>query len=241
MSDNLKQIKQKVIQDIDPNGAPESILAQNHQDILTQFLSTSGKYVGSSFIAKKQDSVFSLGTMSFNSNAFNATGNIVLSFSQRNADNVDFGKTLTRLNVGDLIVFKDFVGRTACFEYQSHTLNTGGSNAFYEVTVTPDSENINYTYQDTEEEICVISVILQSGGSAQVEKITVGGVEYLYKKKGTTGTVSQPEQYDLAENGIRVVNMGGQNFNVLTTLIYNTGTPGSESSWQIVSEKQLTF
>lgn len=241
MADNLKQITDKVIQDIDPNGAPESILAQNHQDILRQFLSSSGKYVGASFVAKKTTTVFSLGTMSFNSNALNSSGSIILSFSQKNSDNIDFGKTLTRISQGDLIVFKDFVGRTGCFEYQSHSLNTSGSNPFYEVTVIPDSENINYTYQDSEEEICVISVILQSGNSSGPEKITIDDVEYLYKKKGTTGTSQAPEQYDIAENGVRSVTLDGQTYNILTSLIYNTGTPTSFSSWEILTEKQLSF
>lgn len=242
MSDNLKQIKDKVIQDIDPNGAAGSILAQNHQDILTQFINSSGKYVGSPFVAKKTVTNFSVGEMSFNSNSFSSTTSIVLSFSQETADNIDFGKTLSRLGSGDLIVFKDFVGRSACFQYQSHTLNTSSSSPFYEVTVMPESDNINYTYQDLEEEICVISVILQSTTNNLVtNKITVSGVDYIYEKTGTTGTVQQPEQYDIAKHGVRQINEDGVNFNVVQTIIYNTGTVSDIASWEVVTESEITF
>lgn len=158
-NDNLKAIEQKVDTDIDPNGAPGSILALNHNDILKDVLLKLGKYVGSPYLANKVITVFTTGLMSWESNAMNNTSNFTIKVAKLTLDLNDFGETLNRTNIGSLMRFKDYIGRSVDLIFQSYVADVDGSaNPIYVITVKGVTQNTNYTYQDAEIEPCVFSI-----------------------------------------------------------------------------------
>jgi hypothetical protein len=160
MADNLKLIEERIDVDIDPTGAPGSILAENHNEIEKEILRKSGKYTGSPFTAKKQLSVFPSGTLSWNSNAMNNVSEFTITTSKLTSDLTDFGKVLETMGSGDLIQFKDYSGRTVFLEFQSFTPGTDtSSNAVYNVAVKGFAENLNYTYQINETATAVLSMV----------------------------------------------------------------------------------
>lgn len=158
MSDNLDNIKIDVEQFIDPNGAPNSILAQNHQNILKDILSKVGKYTGSPYIATKEATDLTAGKMSFRGNSFDASGTIQIDFAKLTADLTDFDLVLSNMAQGDLFKFKDYKGRVAFFEFQDYETANNAGNDIYEVDVIPSEGNLAYTYQDTEELVSVFDV-----------------------------------------------------------------------------------
>lgn len=165
MSDNLKALKEQVELQIDPNGAPGSILAENHKDILDQVLTKTGKYTGFAFTANKTIASIATGNFSWNSNAMNETNEFVVKFSKLTSDLNDIGKILDLMSQGSIIRFKDFLGRSVLLEYQSsESAQDGSNNDIYDVTVKGYAENIDYTYQDGETAICVIDFYIKSAG-----------------------------------------------------------------------------
>lgn len=158
-NDNLKAIEQKVDLDINPAGLPGSILAQNHNDILKEVLLKLGKYVGSPYLANKVITVFTTGLMSWESNAMNNTSNFTIKVAKLTLDLNDFGETLNRTNIGSLMRFKDYIGRSVDLIFQSYVADVDGSaNPIYVITVKGVTQNTNYTYQDAEIEPCVFSI-----------------------------------------------------------------------------------
>lgn len=158
MSDNLDNIQIDVEQFIDPNGAPNSILAQNHQNILKDILLKVGKYTGSPYIATKEATNLTAGRMSFRGNSFNASGVIQIDFAKLTADLTDFNFVLSNMAQGDLFKFKDYKGRVAFFEFQDYATATNGGIEVYEVDVIASAGNLSYTYQDNEELVSVFDV-----------------------------------------------------------------------------------
>jgi hypothetical protein len=156
--DNLLQISQKVNTDIDPNGAPESILAQNHNDILQMFLRASGKYMGLPYIIKTNyQGVISPGEL-FVSGAFNTT--ITAFISPKTTDGTDTQPILNIYKNGDFFHLKDFAGRSVYFTI-TNILDTidNNSNQVFALTLEPFPSNINYSYQNAEQQVGVVELI----------------------------------------------------------------------------------
>jgi hypothetical protein len=169
MSDNLKLIEERIDVDIDPNGAPGSILAENHNGIDKEILRKTGKYTGSPFVAKKESTLFPSGTFSWNGNAMNNTASFVITTSKLSSDLVDFGRDLQTLVTGDLMQFKDYSGRSVHLEFQSFVANTDGSmNPIYNITVKGFADSLNYVYQVNETSISVLSLIKKIVGIPDV-------------------------------------------------------------------------
>lgn len=159
--DNLDLISQKVNQDIDPNGVPGSILAQNHNDILQQFLRNSGKYVGFPFLIRNDyKGVSGIGNL-FVSSAMNDSG-LVLKVSGMTADGNSFLEIIKSFTPNDYLQLKDFKGRSFFFTFESFQVLQDDNNVDYlEINVSPFVENQNYTYQTTEIVISMMNVIKQ--------------------------------------------------------------------------------
>lgn len=156
--DNLRIISEKVNTDIDPNGAPESILAQNHNDILQSFLRSSGKYVGLPYKAKTNfNGVMNNGELYF-SNAFNVEQ--IVKVSAKTTDGTDTDPILKNYGSNDIFHIKDFAGRSVYFlilnVFEKYDDNF---QLYYELLLSPFVSNINYSYQINEENICVLELI----------------------------------------------------------------------------------
>jgi hypothetical protein len=180
MSDNLKMLKERIATDIDPSGAPGSILAENHKAILNEVLDKVGRNTGFGFRANKILTVFQSGSMSWESNAMNILTNFEIKVSKLTLDLNDIGHVLELLNEGDLIKFKDFVGRSVFLEYVSHVADVdGSSNPIYILTVKGKAENINYTYQDNEIELCSFDFKKGSSPASLLEVSSINFVDEL--------------------------------------------------------------
>lgn len=166
MANNLDNIKTDAEQYIDPLGAPGSILAENHQQIVKDILTNVGKYVGAPFKANKQLSIFPSGTMSWESNALNTTTPFQIKTSKLTLDLNDFGIVLGTLQIGDVLRFKDYKGRSVFLLFNSYSAGkdvVDGDIYFIEVQAYPNT--INYTYQDAEVLDCVFEVFQQKASS----------------------------------------------------------------------------
>lgn len=157
MSDNLKTIEQDVVDFIDPNGPPQSILAQNHQKILKDVLLKTGKYTGFSFFAKNSITSFSPGSFSWESNPMNNTSFFDIKISKLTSDLNNIGVILDTLNKGDYIKFKDYNGRSGMFIYNSHSESLDAdNNQVCIINIKAVEGNVNYIYQLQETNVCVI-------------------------------------------------------------------------------------
>lgn len=161
--DNFKAQKENLDLTINPDAGPEEILAQAHNDLETNLYSIVGKYVGSPFTAIGGSNVTPIPTgklLILDSFANDLEAGFYIYAAKLTNDLLDFGSTLTSLENGDLIHFKDFVGRSALLIFRSFTEETDiASNPIYKILVNGGGENPNYVYQNGEAEICVISVI----------------------------------------------------------------------------------
>ena len=156
MADNLEQLQQDVETFIDPNGAPQSIKASDHQNLLKQVLSKTGKYVGASYVAQKEIvGALSNGQFSFEGNELNPSTEATFAFAKLNADNLDMLETFKRLTPGTIMFFKDYAGKAAQFNFKSYSFNA--TRNAYLVTVDNFDGNPEYTYQEEETQICVFS------------------------------------------------------------------------------------
>ena len=199
MADNLKQTVSTIEIQIDPNGAAGSILAQNHQNILKDVLNKVGKYTGQSYTAQKNiTGVYSNGQFSFNNNALDATGNLTFSFAQKTADNLDLISTLNTLTAGSIIMFKDFVGRASLYVYVSHTTNS--TKVTYDIVLTAVTGNPNYTYGDSEEEICIFSFKALSGTNPN-GFVTLATAQTITGSKTFTGATTNLNSDNVNING----------------------------------------
>lgn len=158
MANNLKILESTIEAQIDPNGAPGSILALNHQDILKSVLNNVGKSTGFHFKAEKDPATIPTGKLSFNGNAFNNLSEFLITVSELSLDLNDFGNILKLYVTGTTLHFKDYVGRSAFFEFVSFVAaDDGMGNNTYEITVKGFADNSNYTYQDAESENATLS------------------------------------------------------------------------------------
>lgn len=226
--DNLSQIGQLVDQYIDPNGTAGSILAQNHNTILKEVLNKLGKYTGIPYLAHKSITEFTPGKMSWNGNALNVQTVFDITFSKLSADLNDLGRILKFMVNGDIIKFKDFVGRAVLLEFQSYAESTDtNGNDIYNVQVKGFPENLSYIYQSTETQIAVFDLWMRAKATDQAvltipqvlneeqqaqaleniglpETLTIDNEEFK-KKKGYGNAGAGTENGDLAQNGYIVV------------------------------------
>ena len=159
--DDLRQQKVNLDATIDPNAGPGGILAANHNQLETDLYGKVGKYTGSPFTAiGGNGNVIDTGKVWFAESFSNDDEDgFVMKASQKTNDLLDFGLILNSLENGDLIHFKDFVGRSALLTFRSFTAETDtATNPYYRIIVQ-GGDNPNYIYQADEAEICVISVI----------------------------------------------------------------------------------
>lgn len=244
MSDNLKIVEQNIDTAINPNAGVGQILAANHNQVLKEVVRKAGKYTGFPFVSRGQSNagVITSGFLIWNNNPMNNTSNFVITTAKLTADLNDVGVVLNQLSLADIIKFKDFEGRSVFLEYVSHSSSDDGNgNDTYDIVVKGFADNLNYTYQSAEEQVSVIDVITKGSIPVTSESITIDGVVYEFKKKGTNGTPAAPEKYDIAEGGVRTITDSNGTYEVWTILIYNTGAPTDINSWQVVYEKELLF
>lgn len=156
--DNLKQISEKVNTDIDPNGAPESILAQNHNDILQTFLRASGKYANLPYMIRGSwNNVVTPGTIYFNG-ALNAT--VVGFVSLLSSDNVPMDEIFNIYQIGDIFHIKDFEGRSSYFTISNIIpQNDSVGTPYMMFVLEPFASNSNHVYQQADPMIGVIEFI----------------------------------------------------------------------------------
>jgi len=164
MADNLKITEQNIDAAIDPSAGIGGILASEHNTVLKEVLNKAGKYAGIFFTAKGDNTgVAPIGTLLFNGNAFNTLTDFTIRLSKQSADLNDVGDILAIMSTGSIIHFKDKVGRSAFFEYQSHAPGNDGTNDIYDVTVRGVAGNANYTYQVVEAEVCALNFFILGG------------------------------------------------------------------------------
>lgn len=178
MADNIKNISEYVDQKITNAGGAGSILAENHNKILKDVLTKVGKYTGSPYKAKLNGTSVPTGTLIFNGSSLNNTNDFVITMSKRTADFNNVMIIVESLESGDLIHLKDFVGRSFYFIIQSFQESTDSAGLeTIDFTVKASSDNPTYTYQSSEEEVCILEFIIKRTSSS--EKITIDGVDYL--------------------------------------------------------------
>lgn len=157
--DNLKAIVQYKNEVIDPDGGPQSILAVDHNNLEDQIIKQLGRYTGLTFISgvNVPVGVVPLGYLYWGGNALNNTASFVLTTSGKTIDGTPMGTMLSTLTAGSIIKFKDFVGRTAIFEFVSYaTLADTEANPYYTITMKGFAENPNYTYAGADLEPAII-------------------------------------------------------------------------------------
>lgn len=166
--DNLEVLKQNLDTAIDPNAGIGEILAQEHNDMVTEFISKQGKYVGSPFNAKAEYKGVANAGDFFINGALNDTNGITIVTAQRTNDLNDFSIVLNTLGDGDVMHLKDFVGRSFYFIFKGYAeAQDNNGNTVYELRVVPFADNINYTYQPQEIRLCVVEFL--KSGSAGVK------------------------------------------------------------------------
>lgn len=170
MADNLKVLKQNLDNAIDPNAGIGQILAQDHNDVITEFINKSGKYAGLTYkaVSDGANGVIPIGTFSWNGNAMNQTGTFILSLSTKTTDLNIVTPLFDNLIQDDLIKFKDFVGRSVLLKYKSHTIGQDTSNNdIVLLSVESLPGNVNYTYQSSENEPCVLDFYPKSSSGKE--------------------------------------------------------------------------
>jgi hypothetical protein len=162
--DDLLILKQNLDLAINPNAGPGEIKAQKHNDYATELINKQGKYVGLPFIAKNiYPGIATNGELYLNGSLNQGATTITWTTSKFNANGNDVAIVLERLTPGDLIHFKDFVGRSAYFVFKKFEEGEDfNGDTVYVIDVQAHPANVNYTYTTTEERICVIEVLKDS-------------------------------------------------------------------------------
>lgn len=160
MADNLKLTQQNIDAAINPSAPIGGIKAVYHNAVLKEVLNKVGRYTGLPFLAQDTEDpggIIPTGTFVWGNNPMNQTTPFVVRVSKQTADTNDVGTLLNTVLNGSTIRFKDYVGRSVYLLYQSHIATVDGiGNDVYDITVIGVAENINYTYQPGEKEVCII-------------------------------------------------------------------------------------
>lgn len=166
--DNLKQLIEKkntVHNPLAPvQGIAVSAVNDFEQDVITQL----GRYTGMPFVSKCEptDDIVPAGCLFWNGNTMNNATAFVIYISNTTLDANRFSRILALMASGDIIHFKDFIGRSTTLTYIEHSIETDDvANEYLAVTVTGFAENTNYAYQTDESEACMIEIYKTSNPS----------------------------------------------------------------------------
>lgn len=157
--DNLKQLNESIGTVHDPAAPVQGISVTSVRDLDRDILSKVGRYAGMPFVSKRTptDGIIPAGNLFWNANAMNRTTAFQLFISNTTLDANRFTRILDLMSAGDLIHFKDFVGRSTTLTYVEHSVETDDDgNGYLAVTVTGFAENTNYAYAVDESEPCII-------------------------------------------------------------------------------------
>lgn len=181
--DNLKELGGRIAQQIDPDGADESILAENHRDRLTEVMTKAGKFGGFYFLAKKSRTTFPAGTFSWDDNPIN-DANIDIIFSEKSLDSNTMKSVFESMGGNTVIHLKDFAGRSALYKFESVSEEVIGNTTVYRLNVNSIDGNPGYTYQDMEEELIGLSFY------GNTNKIQEFGQLQIFRADGNKGSLS---------------------------------------------------
>lgn len=260
MANDLIQLAGQVEQYIDPNGAPGSILAQNHQNLLLSVLQNVGRLTGLQFKARKEapGGVVSLGFLVWNSNNLNTTTPFTLTLSEITLDNQKVVRVLSRLKKGDLIKFKDTKGRAVFLEFDKYSEDTDvNMNVVYNLIVKGFPENINYLYQDTEVLDCMIEFFpanIETGLNAVQNSIQQMKLDFFWSHMDDEGEpmytryfVSSRIGGKVAKLGIKIQNYSvldnfpGATFTLLIDRYRKTGWRGNAKNYPVQSHRKAGY
>lgn len=222
MADNFKILKDNLDQAIDPNAGIGQILAQEHNNVFTEFISKAGKYTGLPLMAMESDDNGAVPTGAFvwNGNAMNDTGGFTITIDEKTLDLNNVKRILETLAIGSIIHFKDYVGRSVHLIFKSfRELKDSNSTTIFNIEVSGVSENINYAYQPGEKEFCIVEFynLSQASNGAFLQNVQVkyfnlfNGPQWqeanpqIFYSQGTT------QQFTLANNEVGVFWSKGQN------------------------------
>lgn len=164
MSDNLKLIYDKITTDIDPAGAPDSIKAEDHRDIEHSMVLSLGKYSGFVYKAIASGTPPD-GSFSWENTPMNTLTDFTVKFNEFTSDGTRMLEVFNIMKKGDLIKFKDFLGRTALLIYQSSTGLVEGGEKIYNVVVKGIDSNPTYAYNGTDSFDCVFDFLMKGANN----------------------------------------------------------------------------
>ena len=163
MSDNLKELKEVQVDFAIPlAGGVASVKTANHNPLEKDIISKLGRYTGFPFSAQRENiGIVPNGSLFWNANAMNKSDfQFIISISKNTLDGNYISRILELLVEGDLIHFKDFVGRSTTLKFIGLTEQIDAeSNIYYDIVVEGFAENTNYAYQIGENEPCIIEFI----------------------------------------------------------------------------------
>ena len=168
MSDNLKDLKEVQVDFAIPlAGGVGSVKTVNQNPLEKDIISKLGRYTGFPFSAQRTPTlgIVPSGSLFWNANAMNKNDfQFVISISQNTLDGNYISRILVLLVEGDLIHFKDFVGRSTTLKFiNAYEQFDFESNSYYDIVVEGFVENTNYAYQVGENEPCIIEFITNTG------------------------------------------------------------------------------
>jgi hypothetical protein len=248
MSDNLKLLQSQVETTLDENGLPGSILAVNHKSFVKDILDKVGKYNGIFYQARKNGSgSYPTGSMSWEGNAMNQSGSFVIRVAKLTNDLNDIGYMLGIMSPQSLINFKDYVGRSTQYRFESFVLNNSNPlNIFYEITIESIPGNINYIYQNSEiVTACFSFFINPSTATAGVSSVSGDGVdnvdpnnpsltfpdadEILVGLVNRITTISEADQISINQSAINSIVSSYSRRKAVIDIVDNTSSPLTEN------------
>lgn len=167
MSDNLKELKENVDFTVPLSGGVASVKVLNDNPHRKQTIDKLGRYTGFPFLSSRSAiaGVVPNGSFIWNANAMNKSDvGFDVAMGKFTQDGNDIGRVLNLLSDGDLIHFKDFVGRSTTLKFIGFTNSMdAGDNPYYTVDVEGFAENTNYAYQVGEFEPSMVEFITNAG------------------------------------------------------------------------------
>jgi hypothetical protein len=238
MADNLKDLKAFKDQVLDTEGGPESVTVVNHNDLEDRIISQLGRYTGFPFVAKKvfPSGVMATGAFYWGNNSMNTETPFSVKFSSKTADGTNLSSVLSIVQIGAILKTKDFVGRAGIFEITSiDTFTDTASNLCFDLNITGNADNPNYTFGDSESEpiflefinisnstppsgspLKTTSIIIASDGSSMDSSDLVGATNVIsimsqtggIKTEGYTfdGVTGTISGIDVYENEVYIIN-----------------------------------
>lgn len=168
--DNLKQLRDKTDTVIPINGGVASVKTVNHNPFEKEIIEKVGKYTGFPFLSKNApiDGVVENGTFYWNNNPMNKTTTFEIFLSLNTVDGNRIDRMFKNLNAGDLIHFKDFAGRATTLQFQGYENVIVESQEYLSISVVGFGENTDYSYQNTDSEICMIEFISKTNDTVKL-------------------------------------------------------------------------